>query len=294
MAPLIVITGPTASGKTRLAVELAERYNGEIVCADSRTVYKGMDIGTAKPTRAERRGIPHYLLDMVEPGERYSLYDFQQAAKRAIADIRSRGKVPFLVGGTGLYIDSVVLEYALSEEPADPELRRVLETKTVDQLQAMIKLQRLEMPTNRGNRRHLIRALEQKKINQSSLDAPLQNTYVVAITTQMDDLEESIYKRAVEMFEAGVVKEAAHLASTYGWENEAMSGNIYPILRRVIEGEITEQEAIDLFVIRDRQLVKRQITWLKRRHYVKWLNLKDAHDYLEGILRRSQAQNVLR
>lgn len=111
ISPLVVVVGETASGKTALGVELAKKYNGEIICADSRTVYKGMDIGTAKPTVEERAGIPHHLIDVVEPDEKYQVVMFQRDANQAIADIYSRGKLPIMVGGTGLYVDSVIFDY---------------------------------------------------------------------------------------------------------------------------------------------------------------------------------------
>ena len=120
--PLVVIVGPTASGKTGLAIELAEKYNGEIICADSRTIYRGMDIGTAKPTLKERQGVVHWGLDLVEPGEAFSAADFKAYADDKIANIRSREKVPFLVGGTGLYIDAVIFNYQFGTT-ADPVLR---------------------------------------------------------------------------------------------------------------------------------------------------------------------------
>lgn len=283
MAPLIVITGPTASGKTSLALDLAERYRGEIICADSRTVYRGMDIGTAKPTREEQVRVPHHLLDVAEPDQRFTLHDFQVATRAAIADIRARGKVPFLVGGTGLYIDSVVLDFELGNA-GDQAEREQLETLSVNELQKMLRKQQISLPHNDQNKRHLIRSLEQKGQNTRGKDKPDQNTYVVAIATDREALEHRITLRAKEMFTGGVIAEAEQLALKYGWESEAMTGNIYPILREVIEGRMLEAEAIEKFIIRDRQLVKRQITWLKRHEYVQWLNLDDARRYLEGVL----------
>jgi tRNA dimethylallyltransferase len=284
MAPLIVITGPTASGKSALALELAERYDGEVICADSRTVYRGMDIGTAKPTAEDQSRVPHHLLDVVDPGQQFTLHDFQQQAREAINDIRARGKVPFLVGGTGLYVDSVVLDFELG--PAgDEKARQELEALDTNELQKMLREQQISLPSNDRNRRHLIRALEQKGINDRGKTKPDETTYVVAIATDMEMLQERIAARAREMFTTGVIDEARRLGAKYGWESEAMTGNIYPILREVIEGRMTEEEAIEKFIIRDRQLVKRQITWLKRHEYVQWMSIEDARRYLEGVLR---------
>ena len=284
MAPLIVITGPTASGKSALALELAERYSGEIVCADSRTIYMGMDIGTAKPSAEDQARVPHHLLDVVEPNERFTAGEFQRLALAAIADIRARGKVPFLVGGTGLYIDSVVLNYTFDDSEVDFEARRELEGKTVGELQTLLKSHHVELPQNIENKRHLIRAWELRGINRVRNAQPNKNTHVVLITTDTETLMQRIESRAHEMFHAGVIDEARKLGGRYGWDAEAMTGNIYPILKRVIDGELSEVKAIELCVTRDRQLVKRQLTWLKRHDYVRWLNIDEARKYLSGLL----------
>lgn len=284
MAPLIVITGPTASGKTGLALSLAERYQGEIVCADSRTIYAGMDIGTAKPTAKEQSRVPHHGLDAARPGERYTAADFQVDAYRAINSIRNRNHTPFLVGGTGLYIDAVVREYEWPSTAHSDEERRVLEGCTTSELQTMIKKQQLPLPVNQQNRRHLINTLLRSGKQGISLDVPRESTIVVAIATEMSILELRIRERAHAMFKQGVVEEAQRLASQFGWESEAMSGNIYPLIRQVIDGKMTEAQAIEKFVIKDRQLAKRQVSWLKRHKYVRWLTLDEAEHYLEQIL----------
>lgn len=281
MAPLIVITGPTASGKTGLALELAERYGGEIICADSRTIYKGMDIGTAKPTAAEQARVPHHLLDIVEPGEIFTAKDFQAAAFQALADIRARGKVPLLVGGTGLYIDAVVLEY---EWPEQAQTRDGLEALSIDELQAMLKKQHIALPVNMTNKRHLINSLVRGGVSGKARELPREETVVVAIATDKQILNDRIRMRAIEMFQTGVINEAKQLAEQYGWGSEAMSSNIYPIIRRIVEGELTETEAIEIFIKKDRQLAKRQMTWLKRHTFVQWLSLKDARAYIETTL----------
>lgn len=284
MAPLIVITGPTASGKSALALELAERYDGEIICADSRTVYVGMDIGTAKPTAVDQARVPHHLLDVVEPDKRFTAGEFQRLARAAIADVRARGKVPFLVGGAGLYIDSVVLNYTFDETDVDFEARKQLEAKDATELQSMLKSHHVELPLNIKNKRHLIRAWELRGINRVRSEKPSDDTYVVSITTDMNTLEQRIRERAREMFRMGVVNEARRLGEKYSWDSEAMTSNIYPILKRVIDAELTEKEAIESIIIRDRQLVKRQLTWLKRHDYVHWLSIDDARKYLSGLL----------
>lgn len=279
-SPLIVITGPTASGKTGLAITLAERYGGEIICADSRTIYKCMDIGTAKPTADERARVPHHLLDVVNPAEKYTAADFQRDAHAAINDIRARGKIPFLVGGTGLYIDAVVREYVWPRRDMDNDS---LLLKSVEELQSMINEQHKTMPVNLLNKRHLVNALVRLDEGSARVE-PDTTTHVVGITTEKETLHERILLRAREMFAHGVIDETRSLGERFGWDSEAMTGNIYPIVRRMIDGEITQQQAIDLFATRDRQLAKRQLSWLRRHGYVRWLSLDEARQHIETIL----------
>ncbi len=287
VAPLIVITGPTASGKSGLAMELAQRYGGEIICADSRTVYKGMDIGTAKPTAHDRALVPHHLLDMVEPNQTFTVADFQRLARAAIDDIRARGGVPFLVGGSGLYIDSVVLNYTIpSSKDHDLHVaeRQKLENLSIEELQQLIKKQHLAMPFNLKNKRHLVNTLLRQKQDAKHEGKPEANTYVVAIATDKAVLEERITKRAKEMFASNVLDEARNLGEKYGWQAEAMTGVIYRILHQVVDGTMSETEALETFIIHDRQLVKKQLTWLRRHEFVQWLSLEDANEYLEQVL----------
>lgn len=283
---LIVITGPTASGKTALAIELAQKFNGEIVCADSRTFYRGMDIGTAKPTREQLALVPHHLLDVVNPDERYTVSLFQKQAKAAIADIRSRGKIPFLVGGSGLYIDSVILEYQFG---ADATRERASYTNmSKDELLVLLKKRHISVPENNQNKRYLVRALEQGIINTNRLKSPQNGTVVVAIATEKAERDEHISRRIHEMFEGPILKEAKALALQYGWDHASMSGNVYPIVRQFLAGIITMEQAKQLSIIKDRQLAKRQITWLKRHDFVHWLSLEDARTYLKQLLSQTQ------
>ncbi len=280
--PIIVIAGPTASGKSALALELAERYDGEIICADSRTVYRGMDIGTAKPTKEDRARVPHHLLDIVNPDQRFTAADFQRLAREAITDIWRRGKVPFVVGGTGLYIEGLLLDYQYAE--ADLQSRKNLEAMTVAELQAMLKSRRISLPHNHDNKRHLIRSLERNgaHMERGKNALPLDN--VVAIATEKAELDVRIRARADDMFSAPIIDEANALMAAYGWGHESMSGNIYPLVRQVIEGSMTIDEAKEQFVIKDRQLAKRQVTWLKRLPFVQWMGIDEARTYFVSVL----------
>lgn len=285
VAPLIVITGPTASGKSALALELAEKWGGEIVCADSRTVYKGMDIGTAKPSETEQIRVRHWLLDVVEPGKRFTVVDFQKLAKEAISDIRSRGKIPFLVGGTGLYIDAVVLNFVFGPE-VDLSYREELQSKSKEELLALIKKQRIQPPENIHNKRYLIRSIEKNNTSTSKKIQPDSTTTVVALLTEKEELRKRIRARVEAMFTNNIVQEAQRLFEQYGENNEALTGNIYRIVRQMIRGDIDGATAKAMSATRDWQLAKRQITWLKRHDYVEWLSYPQAYARIETILRK--------
>lgn len=281
--PLIVIVGPTASGKTGLAVRLAKKYGGEIICADSRTVYREMDIGTAKPTPEEQKAVPHWGIDLVEPGQEFSAADFKEYAMAKIAEIRARGGVPFLVGGTGLYVDAVVFDYRFGTK-ANTALRTKLESYTVEELHKYCILHNISLPENTKNKRYLIRAIEQEGINKQRSYTPVSNSIIVGIATEKHKLHDRIQIRAEQLFDEGVVEEAILLGKKYGWKKEAFTGNIYRIVRSYLNGEIDRAEMKARFILSDRQLAKRQLTWLKRNPFIKWFSLEEAEDYLNNLL----------
>lgn len=283
--PLIAVVGPTASGKTALAIRLATEYGGEIICADSRTIYKGMDIGTAKPTDAEQGVVKHWGLDLVEPGERFTAADFKDYANKCIADIRKRGKVPFLVGGTGLYVDAVLYDYRFGDG-YDSARRDSLLQMSIESLQNYCKKHNIQLPQNISNKRYIVRAIEQNGINNSSNDVPITNSVVVGISTDAAILRTRIERRSEQLFQDGVVEEAKKLGKKYGWESEAMTGNIYRIIHRYVNGDISLDDAKRLFVIRDRQLAKRQLTWFRRRKHIEWLELDEAYTFLARQLEK--------
>lgn len=281
--PLIVIVGPTASGKTALAIELAERFKGEIICADSRTVYKGMNIGTAKPNKEERQRVPHWGIDLVEPGEYFSAAFFKEYANNKIQEIRSRGSVPFLVGGTGLYIDAILFDYEFGGV-ADPILRAQLEKWPVEELYKYCYYNNIELPQNYLNKRYVIRAIEQNSINTKRQQAPLNASIIVGITTPRDELRKRIQLRSEQLFQQGVVEEAIVLGKKYGWENEAMKGNIYPLIHKYVKGEFSLEEVKERFAIADWRLAKRQMTWLKRNPFIWWGSLTEVRSHLLAVL----------
>lgn len=283
--PLIVIAGPTASGKTALAVRLAERFGGEIICADSRTIYTGMDIGTAKPTCDERANVPHWGLDLVEPGERFTVVNFKSYAEQKIAEIRERGNIPFLVGGTGLYIDAIVFDFAFAGE-ANEALREQLEQMNIQELQKYCGNNNIKLPENDRNKRYLVRAIERKNITTKRRETIIDNVIVVGITTNRETLRTRIAFRSEQLFANNVVEEATILGKKYGWDSEAMTGNVYPLVRKYIAGELDEMGLRREFEISDWRLAKRQMTWLRRNPYIMWGTIEASEHYLSRILVR--------
>ena len=281
--PLIVIIGPTASGKTSLAIQLAKKYRGEIICADSRTVYRGMNIGTAKPSLGEQQVVPHWGLDLVDPGDSFSASQFKDYACQKIKEIRSRGNIPFLVGGTGLYIDSVIFDFQFGAK-SNEDKRCDLQEMTVSELQQYCANHNILLPENSKNKRYLVRAIERADEKPSRLEVPLNNTIVVGITTDKQLLKQRITDRAKKMFKDGVVEETIELANNSGWCNEAMTGNVYPIIKKLIEKEIDEGQAIREFIVSDVNLVKRQLTWFRRNPFIEWGDIHSCEQYLSRVL----------
>ena len=277
--PLIVIVGPTASGKTSLAINLAEIYGGEIICADSRTVYKDMDIGTAKPSYEDCQRVPHWGIDLIYPYEYFSAAEFKQYALKKIEDIRSRNKIPFLVGGTGLYIDAIVFDYKFGNK-SDVKKRTLLEKLNIEELWKYCRKNNIELPDNYNNKRYVIRCIEQGGINNNRKVEINNNTIVVGISTDRDNLRKRIKDRIEQFFDNNVVEEARILGKIYGWDNRAMSGNIYPILHKYIDNEISIEEAKVEIFYRDWHLAKRQMTWFRRNKNIEWLELNQVSSYI--------------
>ena len=288
IAQLIVIVGETASGKTDLAIKIAHKYNGEIIAADSRTIYKGMDIGTAKPTEEEKQGIPHYLLDVIAPDQKYSAAEFKKAATSKIEEISARGKLPIMVGGSGLYVDSVLFDYKF--QSPNLGVRAELEDLSLEQLQARAhELGIEETEIDFKNRRHLSRAIENKKVlkNKQRLR---ENTLVIGLSLERDVLRERIEKRVDKMITDGLVEEVEKLGEEYGWSNEAMSGIGYRFMGEYLRGEIDLDEAKRRFVQGDLSLAKRQRTWFKRNKNIHWApNPEQAFNLVRTFLGKSRA-----
>ncbi len=283
---LIVIVGPTASGKTNLAVEIAKKYNGEVICADSRTIYKELNIGTAKPTKTEMQGIEHHLLGVVSPNETYNVAQFKEAALEKMDQIWSAGKLPILAGGTGLYIDAVIFDYKFNL-PSDSKLRKTLQNMSITELQEKINKMSIPMPENKNNPRHLIRAIETKgKLPKKS--KMKDNTLVIGVDIDRKALKGRIAKRAQNMIEDGLIEETSILIEKYG-EVEALRSTSYRSVMAYLNGEITQKEIPDLFIKNDMQLAKRQMTWLRRNKSIHWISEQiQAVEIVESFLHKSK------
>lgn len=265
---LVFIVGPTASGKSALAVDLAVQLNGEIICADSRTIYKGLDVSTAKPTVAERAQVPHWGLDLVEPDQRFSAANFKDYALSKIADIQGRGKLPIIVGGTGLYIDGLLFDYQFGPV-ANPQLRYELEPLTIVELQQRITAAKIEMPENNKNKRYLIRAIEQGGVNKQK-SAPMPGALVIGLNPPKTILHQRIENRAKAMMQNGALSEAEWLFKTYGHDAPAASAPFFKAFEEHFSEGKSLQDCLEKFATYDKQLAKRQMAWFKRNPHIVW------------------------
>lgn len=264
---LVAIVGPTASGKTSLAIDIAKAFNGEIIAVDSRTVYKGLDIGTAKPTKEQQSEVKHWGLDIIEPNQTYSAAQFKDYANDAIKDIIKRGKLPILVGGTGLYMDGVLYNFSFAEP--NHELRAELAEKSVIELQVMITEQKIPMPTNKQNKIHLITALERKG-KPSEREKLRKGAVIIGLNPDRTNLRRIVKTRIDTMMKQGVREELETSAKQYGWQCEAYKAGIYKTLIPVINNGFSLEQALKDAVTSDMRLAKRQMTWLKRNPDIEW------------------------
>lgn len=284
--PLIVIVGPTASGKTGLAIRLAQKFNGEIISADSRTIYRGMDIGTAKPTPTEQKTVKHWGIDLVEPDERFTVADFQKYANEKIADIRRRSKTPFLVGGSGLYIDSIIYNYEFGDN-VNENLREKLNQMTIEELQNHCKNNNIPLPENHKNKRYLVRSIECQSVVKNTHQKIRDNTIIIGIDIDRKELKKRIANRTEQMFCDRLYDETRQLAAKYSFDLEAMKSNIYPIARQLINGEISRDEALFLSETDDWHLAKKQMTWFRRNPEIEWLSPDRVEEYLNKKFARN-------
>lgn len=297
---VIVICGPTASGKTSLSIELAKKINGEIVSCDSMQIYKDMDIGTAKVTQQEMQGIKHYLIDFVSPDERYSVADYKKDAKNAIREILNKGKVPIVVGGTGLYVDSLIYEIDYPEIELDEEYRNKLEKDVelygLDKLYDEAKKidQEAVEKISPNDKKRIMRILEiyhstgktKTQQEEESRKNPEFDYKVFAIDWQREKLYERINKRVDLMMEQGLIQEVAEIKEKYKEFPTAMQGLGYKEVVDYLNGVYSKEEMIEKIKMETRRYAKRQLTWFRKNKQTIWINgEKDLNYNIDIILK---------
>ena len=276
---VIIICGPTASGKTALSIELAKKINGEVISSDSMQIYKDMDIGTAKPSKEEMQGIQHYLLDFVDPNQRYSVAEFKKDAERAIEEILAKGKTPIIVGGTGLYIDSLIYGIEYQDIELDQKYRQKLEERaTKEGLEILYeeakKIDSKAMEKiSQNDKKRILRVLEIYKATgktkteqeiESRKNGVKYDYKVFAINLEREVLYDRINKRVDIMIEQGLIKEVEELLKKYKEFPTAMQGLGYKEVVEYLQGETTRDEMIEKLKMETRRYAKRQITWFKK------------------------------
>ena len=291
---LLVILGPTASGKTSLSIELAKKFNGEVISADSRQVYKGLDIGTGKVTKREMKGITHYLLDVAEPKKMFDVAKFKKLSDEALEKIYEKNKLPIVCGGTGLYIDAIVKDIDFPDIPQDWKLREKLEKKTAEELfEELKKLDSKRAETiDPRNRRRLQRAIEIIKISGKEVgrleEKEKYNVLYLGIKREGKELEDLILKRLKTRIKQGMLKEAEreHKKGLSYKRMEAL-GLEYRYMALFLQGKISKEEMIEQLNIKIRQYAKRQMTWFKRNKNIHWVkSLSEAEKLTEKFLKK--------
>lgn len=297
MRPLIAILGPTAVGKSALAIQLAQDLRGEIVSADSRLVYRGMDIGTAKPTIDEQRLIPHHLIDLVNPNEPFTLSEYQHLAYTAIAEIHSRGNIPFLVGGTGLYVRAIL--EGLSIPRIKPNLERRAELERIDAPLLYARLQELDPVAaariDPKNKRRVIRAIEVSEAagtpisELQKVDAPNYRVLRIGLTMPRELLYERINLRVDQMIASGLISEVQSLLDRgYSADLPAMSGLGYRQIAAYLQGKTSREEAIRVLKRDTRRFVHHQYSWFRLNdERIQWFDVSELpHARIRQVVER--------
>ena len=294
---LVAVLGPTACGKSGLGVALARRFDGEVVSADSRQVYRGLDLGTGKVTPEEMEGVPHHMLDVVEPGQPYSVADFQAGAYAALDNILARGKVPFLVGGTGLYLRAVTEGFVFSDAPPDPDLRNRLETLSTTELRTLVE-EKTGVTLSGGeenNRHRLIRSAEKTLSGgwETPPAAPRYDCLLLGVAYPRQTVCDRIDQRLQARIDAGMIDEVAGLRSA-GVSDEFLDrlGLEYRFVLRYLQGDVRDLGELKILLgTAIKQFAKRQMSWFRRDKDVLWLDmaaepLAQATDAVSSFLGR--------
>ena len=295
---LLVIVGPNASGKSDLAVKLAKKFNGEVLSADSRQVYKGMNIGTGKITKEEMQGIPHHLLDVASPKRRFSVAQFQKKAIETIKKIQKKGKLPILCGGTGFYIQSVVDGIVIPKVKPDWALRKKLEKKTCEQLyQQLKKLDPQRAKTiDKKNKRRLIRAIEivlkTKKRIPPLKKKVMFDALIIGIKRDKEELKKRIRKRLLKRLKEGMIEEVKSLhKSGVSWKRLEELGLEYRYIAFYLQGKLNYKEMVTQLQKAIENYAKRQMTWFKKDKRILWVTTyKEAEKLVKKFLEEKRAR----
>ncbi|MBO0962741.1 tRNA (adenosine(37)-N6)-dimethylallyltransferase MiaA [Neobacillus sp. MM2021_6] len=294
---LLVIIGPTAVGKTKLSIEMAKRYNGEIISGDSMQIYRGMDIGTAKITKCEMEGIPHYLIDIKEPSENFSVAEFQQLVRDRIDEIAKKGKLPIIVGGTGLYIQSVIYDYQFSDVPGDESFRHLQEerVKEIGNEALYTELKEVDPESaaqiHPNNIRRVIRALEIVHLTGKTMQDYqstqqrdlLYNTALVGLTMDREKLYGRINARVDLMMDEGLMEEVKRLYQQGLRDCQSIQAIGYKEMYDYLDGKLPLVEAVENLKQNSRRYAKRQLTWFRNKMDVQWYDMTDVNNFSKKI-----------
>lgn len=291
---VVVILGPTATGKSHCAIEIAKKFNGEIISGDSMLVYKNMNIGTAKPTAAELTAVPHHLVDILPPAAAFSVVDFKEQAARLISEINVRKKLPIIAGGTGLYIKALLEDYAFNSVEACSELRQSLEREAQESGALALHARLAQLAPQEAERIHpnnvrrVIRALESalqgEAVNQYTAAESPYDAIVIGLAMERQALYERINRRVDMMLAAGLEQEVRTLlAQGVSADCQSMQSIGYRQLVWYINGGMDYNTAVDKLKQATRNFAKRQITWYKKMPYIHWLQLNAEPDYAKAV-----------
>lgn len=295
---VIVICGPTASGKTALSIELAKKINGEIISCDSMQIYKYMDIGTAKPTLEEQKEVKHHLIDFVEPNQRYSVAEYKKDAEKSIEEILSKGKTPIIVGGTGLYVDSLIYGIEYPEIELDEEYRKQLEKEIEEKGLESLYNKAKEIDSKAmekispNDKKRIMRVVEiYKATGKTKTEQEIESRThevkydykVFAIKMDREKLYERINKRVDLMVRKGLIEEVQNILKKYDKFPTAMQGLGYKEVVEYLDGKTTKEEMIDKIKMQTRRYAKRQITWFKKNKQTVWIENNELSKILEVI-----------
>lgn len=294
---LLVIIGPTAVGKTKLSIEMAKQYNGEIISGDSMQIYRGMNIGTAKITQDEMEGIPHHLIDIKEPDENFSVAEFQSLVRAKIEEIAKMGKLPIIAGGTGLYIQSVIYDYQFSDVSGDETFRLQLEQRAKEIGNEALYKELCEVDPESAaqihpnNVRRVIRALEiyhltgktMQEFQRTQEPDLLYDTALVGLTMEREKLYERINDRVDLMVEQGLLDEVKSLYQQGLRDCQSIQAIGYKEIYEYLDGKVSLDDAVETLKQNSRRYAKRQLTWFRNKMDVKWFDMTDVNNFTKKI-----------